>query len=323
MGGGKKVETSLTKTNKNYFREKLNDTKRYMVKRQYLYYMSIPGLVYIIIFRYIPMYGIIMAFQDFSFRLGIFGSKFNNFANFKQLFGSEQFYTVFSNSILLSISRLVVSFPVPIILALLLNEIKSLKFKKTSQTLMYLPHFISWVVLGGILTNFLSMNDGLINAFIVKLGGTKINFLGSAKWFRTVIIGSSIWKEAGWGTIIYLAGLSAINPEYYEAATVDGANRFQKLWYITLPSLANTIVIMLILSVGGIMNNGFEQIYLFQNGLNISVSQVFETYIYHIGIVGGRYSYSTAVELFKSVIAAALLLFTNRIANKLRGTSLF
>ncbi len=317
------METSLTKTNKNYFREKLNDTKRYMVKRQYLYYMSIPGLVYIIIFRYIPMYGIIMAFQDFSFRLGIFGSKFNNFANFKQLFGSEQFYTVFSNSILLSISRLVVSFPVPIILALLLNEIKSLKFKKTSQTLMYLPHFISWVVLGGILTNFLSMNDGLINAFIVKLGGTKINFLGSAKWFRTVIIGSSIWKEAGWGTIIYLAGLSAINPEYYEAATVDGANRFQKLWYITLPSLANTIVIMLILSVGGIMNNGFEQIYLFQNGLNISVSQVFETYIYHIGIVGGRYSYSTAVELFKSVIAAALLLFTNRIANKLRGTSLF
>lgn len=317
------METSLTKTNKNYFCEKLNDTKRYMVKRRYLYYMSIPGLVYIIIFRYIPMYGIIMAFQDFSFRLGIFGSKFNNFANFKQLFGSEQFYTVFSNSILLSISRLVVSFPVPIILALLLNEIKSLKFKKTSQTLMYLPHFISWVVLGGILTNFLSMNDGLINAFIVKLGGTKINFLGSAKWFRTVIIGSSIWKEAGWGTIIYLAGLSAINPEYYEAATVDGANRFQKLWYITLPSLANTIVIMLILSVGGIMNNGFEQIYLFQNGLNISVSQVFETYIYHIGIVGGRYSYSTAVELFKSVIAAALLLFTNRIANKLRGTSLF
>ncbi|MDI6617300.1 MAG: ABC transporter permease subunit [Clostridiales bacterium] len=317
------METSLVKPKKNCFREKLNDAKHYMIKRRYLYYMSIPGLAYIIIFRYIPMYGIIMAFQDFSFRLGIFGSKFNNFANFKQLFGSEQFYTVFSNSILLSISRLVVSFPVPIILALLLNEIKSLKFKKTSQTLMYLPHFISWVVLGGILTNFLSMNDGLINAFIVKLDGTKINFLGSAKWFRTVIIGSSIWKEAGWGTIIYLAGLSAINPEYYEAATVDGANRFQKLWYITLPSLANTIVIMLILSVGGIMNNGFEQIYLFQNGLNISVSQVFETYIYHIGIVGGRYSYSTAVELFKSVIAAVLLLFTNRIANKLRGTSLF
>ncbi len=268
------------------------------------------------------MYGILMAFQDFSFKSGIWGSPFNNFANFKQLFTSEVFYNVFFNSIILSILRLVISFPIPVILALLLNEIGSKRYKKLSQTFMYLPHFISWVVLGGILTNFLSLNDGLINMLIEHLGGEKINFLGSDDWFRTVIIGGNIWKESGWGTIIYLASLSAINPEYYEAATVDGANRYQKLWYITLPALADTIVIMLILAVGGIMNNGFEQIYLFQNGLNISVSEVFETYTYRIGIVGGRYSYSTAVGLFKSVIAAIMLFSSNMVANKIRGKSL-
>jgi putative aldouronate transport system permease protein len=301
----------------------IRQTWRFIVKRRYLYLMSIPGLVYLIIFRYIPMYGITMAFQDFSFKKGIFGSPYNNFANFKQLFSSEMFYTVLTNSVFLSISRLVVSFPIPIILALLLNEIKAAKFKKVAQTFMYLPHFISWVVLGGILTNFLSMNDGLINMLIESIFGQKVNFLGSPEWFRTVIIGSNIWKEAGWGTIIYLAGLSAINPEYYEAATVDGANRWQRLLHITLPGLADTIVIMLILAVGGLMNNGFEQIYLFQNSLNISVSQVFETYTYEIGIVGGRYSYSTAVELFKSVIAAILLFSTNKLANKIRGRSIY
>lgn len=316
-----KTGTSLAAADNNT-KSRLKELGVYLIKKRYLYLMSIPGLVYLIIFKYVPMYGIMMAFQDFSFKKGIFGSPFNNFANFKQLFSSEIFYDVFTNSIVLSIMRLIITFPIPIILALLLNEIKAKNFKKMSQTFMYLPHFISWVVLGGILTNFLSMNDGLINMLIERLGGQKINFLGSAEWFRTVIIGSSIWKEAGWGTIIYLASLSSINPEYYEAATVDGANRYQKLWYITLPSLSNTIVIMLILAVGGLMNNGFEQIYLFQNGLNLSVSEVFETYTYRIGIVGGRYSYSTAVELFKSIVAAIMLFSSNLIANKLRGESL-
>lgn len=309
---------AISKKHKN----KLEEFGAYLIKKRYLYLMCIPGLVYLIIFKYIPMYGIMMAFQDFSFKKGIFGSPFNNFANFKQLFTSEMFYSVLSNSVTLSVMRLIITFPVPIILALLLNEIKLKNFKKVSQTFMYLPHFISWVVLGGILTNFLSMNDGLINVLIERLIGRKINFLGSAEWFRTVIIGSSIWKEAGWGTIIYLAGLSAINPEYYEAATVDGASRYQKLWYITIPGLANTIVVMLILSVGGLMNNGFEQIYLFQNGLNLSVSEVFETYTYRIGIVGGRYSYSTAVGLFQSVVAAVMLFSANYAANKIRGDSL-
>ncbi len=295
----------------------------YAWKRRYLYLMCIPGLIFLIIFKYVPMYGIMMAFQNFNFKKGIFGSPFNNFANFKQLFNSAKFFTVFANSVTLSMLRLVISFPIPIVLALMLNEIKWSPFKRTSQTLMYLPHFISWVVLGGIATNFLSVSDGLINGIIVALGGQKINFLGSDEWFRTVIIGTNIWKEAGWGTIVYLAGLTAINPEYYEAATVDGATRWQRILHITLPGISGTIVIMLVLAVGGLMNNGFEQIYLFQNDLNQSVSEVFETYTYDIGIVGGRYSYSTAVGLFKNVIGTILVFSTNTIAKKLGGSTLY
>lgn len=300
-----------------------SSTLKHIIKNRYIYLMSIPGLIYLFIFKYVPMYGIIMAFQDFSFKKGIFGSPFNNFAHFKTLFTSNQFYEVLTNSLVLSIMRLAISFPVPIILALLINEINNKTYKKATQTLMYLPHFISWVTLAGIATNFLSMNDGIINAAIVAMGGEKINFLGSADWFRTVIVGTHIWKEAGWGMIIYLASLTSINPDLYEAATVDGANRWQKILHITLPGLASTIVIQLVLSVGGLMNNGFEQIYLFQNDLNMSVSNVFETYTYKIGISGGRYSYSTAVGLFKNIVGTVLIFSSNRIAKKLGGATLY
>ncbi len=297
--------------------------RAYFWKRRWLYLMCLPGLAFLIIFKYIPMYGVIMAFQDFSFKKGIFGSPFNHFAHFQQLFTSTKFFQVFSNSLLLSITRLIFSFPIPILLALLINEIRWMPYKKVSQTLMYLPHFLSWIVLGGITTNFLSMTDGLVNDLIAALGGQKINFLGSTDWFRFVIIVTNIWKEAGWGTIIYLAGLSAINPDLYEAATVDGANRLQRIAHVTLPGIANTVVIMLVLAVGGLMNNGFEQVYLFQNDLNIAVSDVFETYTYKIGIVSGRYSYSTAVGLFKNVIATILIFSSNRIAKKLGGATLY
>ena len=297
--------------------------KNYIWKKRWLYLMCIPGLVYLIVFHYVPMYGIMMAFQNFSFKKGIFGSPFNNFANFKELFGSQIFYRVLRNSLFLSITRLIFSFPVPIILALLINEIRSKVFKRTAQTLMYLPHFLSWVVLGGIVVNMLSMTDGLVNDLIASAGGQKINFLGSVDWFRTVIIGSHIWKEAGWGTIIYLSALTSINPEYYEAARVDGANRFQQTLYITLPGISGTIVIMLILAIGGLMNNGFEQIFLFKNNLNQSVAEVFETYVYQVGIAGGRYSYSTAVGLFKHVVGAVLVFSSNLIAQKLGQPSFY
>ena len=297
--------------------------KNYIWKKRWLYLMCIPGLVYLIVFHYVPMYGIMMAFQNFSFKKGIFGSPFNDFANFKELFGSQIFYRVLRNSLFLSVTRLIFSFPVPIILALLINEIRSKVFKRTAQTLMYLPHFLSWVVLGGIVVNMLSMTDGLVNDLIAASGGEKINFLGSVDWFRTVIIGSHIWKEAGWGTIIYLSALTSINPEYYEAAKVDGANRFQQTLYITLPGISGTIVIMLILAIGGLMNNGFEQIFLFKNNLNQSVAEVFETYVYQVGIAGCRYSYSTAVGLFKNVVGAVLVFSSNLIAQKLGQPSFY
>jgi putative aldouronate transport system permease protein len=269
------------------------------------------------------MYGIIIAFKNFNFAKGILASPWNNFQNFKDLFGSRDFYQIFWNSLSLSVLRLVITFPVPIILAILLNEIGSTVFKRTAQTLLYLPHFISWVVISGITINFLSMQDGLVNIVLERMGLEKINFLASTDWFRTLIISTSIWKEAGWGTIIYLAALTGINPEYYEAALVDGANRFQRIFYITLPSIKSTIVILLILSIGGIMGNGFEQIFLFQNDLNIKVSEVFETYTYRVGILGGRFSFSAAVGLFQSVIGFILVMSANRIARMLGQASYY
>ncbi len=304
-------------------RPKRNPFVQHLYKHRWLYLMSIPGLVYLIVFKYVPMYGIIMAFQDFNFKKGIFGSPFNHFAHFKQLFSSGKFGDVFSNSVILSLLRLFINFPIPIILALMINELRSTVFKKSTQTLLYLPHFMSWIVLGGIVQNFLSVNTGLVNDLIDAMGGRRINFLGSEEWFRFVIVITSIWKEAGWGTIIYLAALSSVNPDLYEAATVDGANRWQKILHVTLPGIASTIVITLVLAIGGMMNNGFEQVYLFQNDLNLSVSEVFETYTYKIGIVSGRYSYSTAVGLFKNVIGTILIFSANRIAKKLGSATLF
>ncbi len=296
---------------------------KYIMKNRYLYILMLPGLIFLIIFRYYPMYGILMAFKNFSFGKGIIASPWDNFENFRQLFSSTVFYDVLRNSITLSALKLFISFPIPIILALLINEIRITSFKRVSQTIMYLPHFISWVALMGIVHNFLSQEDGLINELIERTTGSTINFLGSERWFRPVILITNIWKEAGWGTIIYLASLASINPEYYEAATVDGANRFQKLWYITLPGIADTIVIMFILSVGNIMSNGFEQTFLLQNDLNRNVSEVFETYTYRIGIVGGRYSFSAAVGLFQNIVGSVFVIATNRLAHAMGRASFY
>jgi putative aldouronate transport system permease protein len=301
----------------------LASASRYAYANRYLYFLLLPGLIYLLIFRYYPMYGIVMAFKDFSFAKGIMASPWNSFANFRQLFESSVFYDVLRNSVALSVLRIAWGFPIPIVLALMLNEMKLKSFKRASQTFMYLPHFISWVALIGIIHAFLTMEDGLVNILIFRLSGSKINFLGSPHWFRPMVIITSLWKEAGWGTIIYLASLSAISPEYYEAATVDGANRFQKLRHITLPGIADTIIILFILRVGSVMSNGFEQTFLLQNDLNRSVSEVFETYTYRIGIVGGRYSFSAAVGLFQNVIGAILVFSTNQMARMMGRASFY
>lgn len=296
---------------------------RYFLKYKWLYFLLIPGLVYLIIFKYIPIYGVTIAFKNFSFKKGIMGSPWNNFEHFKTLFSSPKFWQILGNSLTLSLLKLCINFPIPILLALLLNECKGSAFKRTSQTLMYLPHFISWVVVAGIVKNFFSMDDGMVNELIFGVTNQKINFLGSNEWFRFIIIFTNVWKEAGWGTIIYLSALAAINPDYYEAAKVDGANRFRLLWHITLTGIRNTIVIMLILQIGNVMSNGFEQIYLFQNSLNVDVSEVFETYTYKMGLLQGKFSFSTAVGLFQNVIGMILVIASNRIARALGQASFY
>lgn len=289
----------------------------YILRKRYLYLMLIPAIIYFLVFNYAPMYGILIAFKDFSFKKGIWGSEWIGLENFRYMFQLDNFYTVFKNSILLSLLRILFTFPIPIFLALLLNDIKSSKYQKVMQTLFYLPHFVSWVVIGGILINFLSPVSGIINILIQSLGGEPIFFLAENKYFKPIVILTSIWKDSGWGTIIYLAAITGISSDLYEAAKIDGANKLKCLKYITLPSIKSTVVIMLILRLGSIMNNGFEQIFILQNSKNLGVSEVFETYTYRLGLLGGRYSFATTVGLFTSVIGIIFLLASNKIANKM------
>ena len=286
----------------------------YIWKNRYLYLLLLPCVCYFIIFHYVPRYGIIIAFKDFNFAKGIMGSPWVGLDNFRQMFGLEDFYNVFKNSISLSLLRLLFGFPAPIILALLINEFRNQKMKKITQTVIYLPHFISWVVIGGILVNFLSPSWGVVNMIIKAFGHEPIFFMAKKEYFKWMAVLTTIWKEAGWGTILYLAALTSIDPSLYEAAEVDGAGKFKRLIHITLPGIANTIVLLFILRTGTIMSNGFEQILVLQNSANLSVSEVFETYTYRVGILGGRFSFATTVGLFTSVIGFIMIMITNKIS---------
>lgn len=286
----------------------------YFWTNRYLYLLLVPCVVYFIIFNYVPMYGLVLAFKDFKFSKGVLGSDWVGLANFRYLFGLDTFYRVLGNSLLLSLLKLLFYFPIPIILAIGINEIPLVLYKRAAQTMLYLPYFISWVVIGGILVNLLSPSWGVINTFIKGMGGEAVFFMGSAKYFRGIAVVSHIWKNAGWDTIIYLAAVTAIDPELYQAATIDGASRLRRIWHITLPGIRSTLVILLLLNIGNIMNNGFEQIYILQNGSNLAVSEVFETYTYRLGIVNGRFSFAVTVGLFGSVVGFALLMISNFMA---------
>ena len=290
----------------------------------WLYLMMIPGLLYILLFHYVPMYGVVIAFQKFNFVKGIFGSKWIGLQNFKELFSSEQFLRVFRNSLEFSLIRLIFSFPMPIILALLLNEVRHMRYKKLVQTIIYIPHFISWVVVASLVTNLLMpTNEGAVNAFLGMFGIPPANYLTSPAHFRGIIVTAEIWKGAGWGTIVYLSALSQVDQEIYEAAYIDGANRWKVMWYITFPCILSTVSIMLILRLGSLMSNGFEQIYLLYSPMVYDVADVFETYTYRIGIQGGRYSYSAAVGMFQSVVGFILIITSNFISRKVGESSLF
>jgi putative aldouronate transport system permease protein len=283
---------------------------------RYLYLLAVPGLLVILIFQYGPMPGIAIAFQDFSPSRGLAGSEWVGFQHFQRLLNDPKFWQIFRNSIVLSLIGIVFLFPAPIILALLINEVTNQFFKRTLQTIYYLPHFLSWVIVASLTYLMLSTEIGLVNKAIVQAGGQKIPFLLREELFYPTIVIQSIWKEVGWGTIIYLAAIAGVSPTLYEAARVDGANKLQQIWYITLPGIMPTITILFILNVGALLSNNFEQVWLMQNALNLRISEVIDTYVYKTGVQGGQFSYTTAVGLFKSVIGFGLIMSANWYANK-------
>lgn len=295
----------------------INKKKNPFIKHWDLYLLMAPGILYFIIYKYLPMWGVVIAFQDYSVFGGFSNSAWVGLEHFQRMFQAEEFYSIFKNTLLISLYKLFWGFPAPIIVALLLNELRNMMYKRTIQTIIYLPHFLSWVIVGGILINILQPSTGIINDLVELLGFERIHFLSDSSWFRTVLVTSDLWKGVGWGTILYLAALSGIDPEMYEAATVDGANKWQQTLHITIPSLVPTIVILFILSMGNILEVGFEQVFILLNPLVYSVGDVIETYVYRVGITQGQFSYTTAVGLFKSVIALVLVVLANSIAKRL------
>ena len=285
--------------------------------------MFIPVILYFVIFCYVPMYGVIISFQDYYPRLGITGSEWVGFKHFEKLFTGRYFFPVLRNTLIISIGKLLFGFPAPIILCLLLNEVRSLKFKKVVQTISYLPHFISWVVLASIVQTILSPSSGVVNYIIQLLGGEPIFFMGSSDWFRKVIVGSSIWRDTGWQTVVFMAAILSIDPQLYEAADLDGAGRFQKMIYVTLPCIAPTIIIMFIMATGNVIQDDFDQIYNMLNAKVMDVGDVIGTYTYRMGIEKMNFSYATAVCLFKNVVSLILVTFTNAFSRKLSGSSLW
>ena len=286
----------------------------YFWKHKYLYLMLLPAILYYIIFCYVPMYGVTIAFKDFNPMLGIWKSPWAGTEMFQKLFGMEKFYSVFWNTIRISLIRLIFGFPFPIIIALLLNELRLGKVKRVIQTAIYIPNFISWVVLGGILTSLLSMDSGIVNGVIKALGFAPIGFLTDEKYFVGTMVVSMIWKTFGWNTIIYLAAITGIDPQLYEAATVDGANRWQKLLHITLPCIRSIIIVVLITRIGGLMQAGFEQIFVLYHPGVYGTADIIDTYVYRMGLQEGKFELATAVGLFKSVINFALVVIANKTA---------
>jgi len=288
-----------------------------------LYLLMLPVVIYFIIFKYAPMYGVQIAFKDYIATKGIWGSPWVGLKHFNRFFRSYHFESVVRNTLGISIYQLLAGFPIPIILALMMNEVRKQKFKKAVQTVTYSPHFLSTVVLVGMMTSMLSPRNGIINQLIKGLGMEPIYFMAEPGWFKSLYVWSGVWQNAGWNSIIYMAALSGIDPQLYEAAIVDGATKRQRIWHITIPGILPTAITLLILNTGNIMDVGFEKVYLMQNGLNLTVSEVISTYVYKEGLVGADYSFSTAVGLFNSVINFILLIIVNKISKKATETSLW
>lgn len=282
-----------------------------------LYMMLVPGILYFLIFKYGPMFGLVTAFQDYNALKGWLGSEFVGLKHFERFLTDPIFFQIFRNTLILAVLNVVFYFPLPIILALLINELQTGKFKSIVQSVLYLPHFISWVVVAGICTTLFSAESGALTELISGIFGREVRILSEPSFFPALITGQVMWKETGWGTIIFLAALTGVDMQLYEAAKVDGANRWKQMWHITIPAIKSTIVVLLILRMGNFLNTGFEQIFLMLNSLNREVGEVFDTYVYETAMTSGRISYGSAVGMFKSVACLILVVITNKIATKM------
>ena len=324
-----KAAGARTKQDKRAYAQLGHNTWRKAFMQHYwLYILMIPGILYMLIFNYTPMAGLVMAFEDFSPYNGdtaiqaLFGSPFAGLKYFEKLFTGPDFWRLLRNTLAISLANLIFAFPAPIILALLLNELRCKWFKRFSQTLVYIPHFVSIVIVAALTYQLFSTTDGVAYHMLVQVFGKQNapDIMSDPKLFSTMIVGQNLWKETGYGTIIYLAALSSVDTQLYEAAKIDGAGRWQLMWHVTLPAIRGTIILMLLMKVGSLLNSGYEQIFLMQNAMNRSVSDVFDTYIYTKGIVNGQYSLATAAGLFKSIVSMVMVVGANKIA-KLFGES--
>ncbi len=287
---------------------------REIKRNRSIYAFVIPAVIFFLVFKYYPMYFLQVAFRDFRITRTVDASAWVGFKYFSQLFATSGFWSALRNTLTISLGKLVFGFPLPVILALLLNEIKSRRAKQLYQTIVYLPHFISWVVISGIIYNLTAMPNGLFNQIAVLFGGQPSVILGNKQLFQPILVISEIWKETGWGTIIYLAALTQIGSELYEAARIDGANRFQQILYVTLPGIKEIVIVMLILRIGNILNVGFEQVMVMQNEMVLSVGDTLDTFVWRLGLQNGRYSFATAAGLFKGVVAAVMIFTADRIS---------
>jgi len=290
---------------------------RQLVINRWMYAMMVPGILFFIIFKYVPMWGVIISFQDYQPFLGISGSEWVGMKHFNRLFTSPDFWLLFKNTLMLFIWDLTFAFFTPIVLALMLNELRSMFLKRSIQTIIYIPHFMSWVIVVSITYIMLTTEGGIINEAIVRLGGEPVNFMLSQGWFRPLYTLQTIWKEAGWGTIIYLAALAGVDQQLYEAARMDGASRIRQIWHVTLPGIRSTIVVLLILKVGDMLDLSFDHVFLMLNSMNREVADVFDTFVYLTGISQGQFSYSTAIGLFKSVVGLIMVVAANKLAKLL------
>ncbi|QNK55960.1 sugar ABC transporter permease [Paenibacillus sp. PAMC21692] len=285
--------------------------------RHEVFLFIIPAIVFYVVFKYKPLYFLQIAFKDYRITRPIENSPWIGFQKFQELFSSSDFQQVFMNTIIINFYKLAVGFPLPILLALLLNELRSERFKRLSQSLLYLPHFISWSVLGGVLYNILSVDQGLVNSILNFFGIESIFFMGDPVYFRSVLVGSEVWRNLGWGTILYLAALTRVDTTLYEAAYVDGATRIQRLFYITIPGISSTIVVLFIIQTGHLLDVGFEQILVLGNVMVQDVADIIDTYVFRVGLQQGQHSLATAAGLFKTVIAGIMVFGADRLAKML------